>query len=40
VAQQLRALGVEAYALEGGLDAWQAAYPVEPIAPALAAAAQ
>jgi rhodanese-related sulfurtransferase len=31
VAQQLRALGFEAYALEGGFDAWRAAYPVEPL---------
>lgn len=33
MAQKLRALGWEAAALEGGLDAWRAAgYPVEPAA--------
>jgi rhodanese-related sulfurtransferase len=30
VAQQLRALGFDAAALQGGFDAWRAEYPVEP----------
>jgi rhodanese-related sulfurtransferase len=30
VARQLRDLGFDAAALEGGLTAWRAAYPVEP----------
>jgi rhodanese-related sulfurtransferase len=29
VAQQLQAMGIEARALVGGYDAWQAHYPVE-----------
>jgi rhodanese-related sulfurtransferase len=31
VAQHLRALGYDAYALEGGFNAWRAAHPVEPV---------
>jgi hypothetical protein len=30
VARQLLALGFDAAALEGGYNAWRAAYPVEP----------
>jgi hypothetical protein len=30
VARQLRALGFDAAALSGGLNAWRAAQPVEP----------
>jgi hypothetical protein len=37
VAQQLRALGVDAYALEGGLTAWKEAHPVEAVAEGAAA---
>jgi rhodanese-related sulfurtransferase len=32
VAQQLRDLGFDAAALEGGFDAWRTAHPVEPVA--------
>jgi rhodanese-related sulfurtransferase len=32
VARQLRQLGFDAAALEGGYRAWQANYPVEPLA--------
>jgi hypothetical protein len=31
VALDLQALGLTAYALEGGLNAWRAAYPLDPI---------
>jgi rhodanese-related sulfurtransferase len=31
VARELRSLGFEASALDGGYNAWRAAYPVEPI---------
>jgi hypothetical protein len=31
VALELRAMGYEAYALEGGLKAWRALYPVEAV---------
>ncbi len=31
MAQQLRAMGFDAYALTDGLAAWRAAYPVEAV---------
>ncbi|HEX2032768.1 MAG TPA: hypothetical protein VHS99_01165 [Chloroflexota bacterium] len=31
MAQQLRDLGFEAAALQGGFDAWRASQPVEPV---------
>jgi rhodanese-related sulfurtransferase len=30
VVQQLRSMGFQAAALQGGLNAWRAKYPVEP----------
>jgi rhodanese-related sulfurtransferase len=36
VALQLRQLGFQAEALQGGLNAWRAAYPVEPTGDAAA----
>jgi rhodanese-related sulfurtransferase len=34
VAQQLRQLGVETVALDGGFDAWRERFPIDPVSAA------